>query len=42
MKNYLMNRVVNKYILHNRSIFFNSDEEVEQFLEKEELKIVKA
>ena len=34
MKNYLMNRVVNKYILHNRSIFFNSDEEVEQFLEK--------
>lgn len=34
MKNYLMNRVVNKYILHNRSIFFNNDEEVEQFLEK--------
>ena len=40
MKNRLMNRVVNKYILHNRSIFFENDDEVEQFLEKEE-KIVK-
>ena len=29
-----MNRVVNKYILHNRSIFFENDDEVEQFLEK--------
>lgn len=34
MKNRLMNRVVNKYILHNRSIFFENDDEVEQFLEK--------
>lgn len=41
MKNRLMNRVVNKYILHNRSIFFENDDEVEQFLEKEETKIVK-
>lgn len=29
-----MNRVVNKYILHNRSIFFKNNAEVEHFLEK--------
>lgn len=34
MKNLVMNRVVNKYILHNRSIFFNNDDEVERFLER--------
>lgn len=30
----MMNRVVNKYILHNRSIFFKNNAEVEHFLEK--------
>ena len=30
----MMNRVVNKYILHNRSIFFSSHDEVKKFLEK--------
>ncbi len=34
MKNRMMNRVVNKYILHNRSIFFSNDDEVKHFLEK--------
>lgn len=32
-----MNRVVNKYILHNRSIFFKNDQEIEQFLNKREI-----
>ncbi|TID05444.1 hypothetical protein HMPREF9955_1665 [Staphylococcus epidermidis FS1] len=35
MKNRMMNRVVNKYILHNRSIFFSSDDEVKHFFRKE-------
>ncbi|MBL7573635.1 alpha/beta hydrolase [Staphylococcus saccharolyticus] len=34
MRNKMMNRVVNKYILHNRSIFFKNNAEVEHFLEK--------
>ncbi|MFU0768420.1 alpha/beta hydrolase fold domain-containing protein [Staphylococcus pasteuri] len=37
MKNRLMNRVVNKYILHNRSIFFDNDEAVDKFFEKRQI-----
>lgn len=37
MKNRLMNRVVNKYILHNRSIFFDNDEAVDKFFEKRQV-----
>ena len=32
-----MNRVVNKYILHNRSIFFDNDEAVDKFFEKRQI-----
>lgn len=32
-----MNRVVNKYILHNRSIFFDNDEAVDKFFEKRQV-----
>ncbi|WP_154835243.1 alpha/beta hydrolase fold domain-containing protein [Staphylococcus pasteuri] len=37
MKNRLMNRVINKYILHNRSIFFDNDEAVDKFFEKRQI-----
>ena len=37
MNNRLMNRVVNKYILHNRSIFFDNDEAVDKFFEKRQI-----
>ena len=41
IRNRVMNSVVNKYLLHNRSIMFKNDQDVERFFIKEKLKIEK-
>ncbi|HHD6547993.1 TPA: esterase, partial [Staphylococcus aureus] len=37
IRNRVMNSVVNKYLLHNRSIMFKNDQDVERFFYKREI-----